>query len=124
VVTAYLVQKGWITQGQALEDLPNKYVPTMKSQYDSFVAELQAYMDTPWEQRDVPAWREYKLPWGRHMGEKMSEVDKKWLFGMFMNYTVEYEYDGKPKSEAKIAEDELLRQMLDAAGVHYEWKRQ
>jgi hypothetical protein len=124
LVTEYLVKKGWIQPGQNLEDLPNKYVPTIKSQYDSFVAEFQAYVDTPADQRSEPEWRTYKLPWGRFMGDEMAKVDKKWLFGMFMNFDVETTYDGKPKKPETIAIDEKLRTMLDAAGEHYGWQRE
>lgn len=119
--TSYFVKKGWLTSGQNLEDLPNKYVPTTKKVYDSIMGELQAWVDG--EQHE-PEWRSYPMPWGTNKDTPLADLDKKYLFGLFMNFEVEREYNGNPKKPETIAKDEEFRKMLDAAGDHYEWKRQ
>ncbi len=120
VATGYFVKKGWLKEGQNLEDLPNQHVPTTKKVYDSIVAELQAYADG--EQHE-PEWKAFLMPWGKCKDTPLGDLDKKYLFGLVKNYTVEEEYNGKRKDEVEIAKDRLFRSMLDAAGDHYEWKK-
>jgi hypothetical protein len=117
----YFVKRGWLTEGQNLEDLPNKYVPTTKRQYDYIMSELQDWMDA--EQHE-PNWKAYPMPWGKLKDTKLGELDKKYLFGLFMNFEVERTYNGAPKKPESIAKDEEFRKMLDEAGEHYEWKKE
>ena len=120
VATGYFVKKGWLKDGQNLEDLPNQHVPTTKKVYDSIIAELQAYMDG---EQTAPEWKQFLMPWGTQKDTPLGDLDKKYLFGLFMNYQVETEWNGKRKSEEAITKDRLFRSMLDAAGEHYEWKK-
>ena len=119
----FAVKKGWITDLQALEALPNKFVPTMKKQYDAIMDEFKAFMSAP-ATPDGEAWRAFLMPFGKNKDVPLGELDKKYLFGLFMNYTVEEEYNGQPKSEEVIAKDREFRAMLDAAGVHYDWRKE
>jgi hypothetical protein len=118
---AYFAKKGWMSPFNHLEDLPNKYVPTTKRQYDSIMAELQAFIDG---EQEAPNWKGYLMPWGKHKDSKLGELDKKYLFGLFMNFEVERTYNGAPKKPESIAKDEEFRKMLDEAGEHYEWKKE
>lgn len=118
----YFVKKGWLTDTQSLEQLPNQYVPTTKKAYDSIMAELQAFMAGD-RSVNTEVWRTFLMPWGAKKDIPLAELEKKYLFGLFMNYTVETEYNGSPKSEQQIAKDTEFRKMLDDAGVHYDWKK-
>lgn len=119
VVTEYFIKKGWLMAGQALEDLPNKYVPTTKRVYDSLAGEIQSYMDG--EQHE-PNWKAFLMPWGNKKDTPLGELDKKYLFGLCANYEVEETYNGNRKSEEAIAKDRLFRSMLDEAARHHEFK--
>lgn len=65
------------------------------------------------------AWRDFELPFGAHQGERLGDVDKKYLYGLWRNFEVELEYKGKPRRQDKIEADTRMRQMLDLAGAHY-----
>lgn len=119
----FAVAKGWITDLQPLEALPNKVVPTTKRQYEGIMEEFKAFMSRP-ATPDNEAWRTFLMPWGKNKDTPLAELDKKYLFGLFANYTVETEYNGTPKSDEAIAKDQEFRAMLDAAGVHYDWRKE
>lgn len=70
---------------------------------------------------DAP-WRSFPVPFGKHAGVKLAELDKGTLFGFWANFTVEREYNGKPKSDKMIERDEKFREMLDSCGQHYGFK--
>lgn len=118
--TEYFVKKGWIKDGQQLEDLPNQHIPTTKKVYDSIVAELQAYVDG---EQSSPEWKKFLMPWGKNKDVPLGELDKKYLLGLFLNYEIEEEWNGKRKDESVIAADRAFRAALDEAGCRYEWKR-
>lgn len=71
---------------------------------------------------DAP-WRSFPVPFGKHSGTQLGNLDKNILFGFWANFEVETEYNGKPKAEKTIARDRLFRQMLDAAGQHYDFQK-
>lgn len=66
-------------------------------------------------------WRSFPMPYGKHAGVKLADLDKKYLFGLWANHQVETEYNGRPRREDQIQKDQLLRDMLDKAGEHYEF---
>jgi hypothetical protein len=68
-------------------------------------------------------WRSFPMPWGNHAGTPLAKLPKNYLFGNWANYEVTTEYNGKPKTEATIAKDELFRAMLDEAGKHYQFRK-
>lgn len=117
----YFKKKGWLTGDNAvLEELPKKHVPTTKREHDSLMAELEAYMAG--DQKGTDWWREVQVPFGQQQGVKLADLDKKKLWGWWMNYEVEEEYNGHRKSEEEIARLNEFRQALDAAGEHYEFE--
>lgn len=118
----FAVKKGWITDLQQLEALPNKYVPTTKRQYEGIMEEFKAFMSAP-ATPDGEAWRTFKMPWGKQKDIPLGELEKKYLYGLWANYEVEKEYNGNPKQPEAIAKDEEFRAMLDAAGQYYEFKK-
>lgn len=69
------------------------------------------------------AWRSFPMPWGKHSGTALGDLDKKYLFGLWGNYEVETEYNGKPKKPESIAKDQQFRDMLDQAGQHYKFTK-
>jgi hypothetical protein len=71
---------------------------------------------------DAP-WRSFPIPWGQHKGVTLSKLDKKVLFGFWANFVVETEYKGQPKKPETVAADTRFRQMLDEAGMHYEFHK-
>lgn len=71
---------------------------------------------------DAP-WRSFPVPFGKHAGVQLAQLDKGVLFGFWANFEVEREYNGKPKSDKMIERDEAFREMLDEAGKHYEFRK-
>jgi hypothetical protein len=67
-------------------------------------------------------WWNFPMPWGKHAGTPLGELDKKYLFGLWANYEVEKEFKGRPKKPETIANDEHFREMLDQAGEEYEFE--
>jgi hypothetical protein len=78
--------------------------------------------DLDYNSPDAP-WRSFPMPWGKNAGVMLADLEKNYLFGLFANYKVETEYNGKPKKPESIAKDEEFRAMLDEAGKHYEFKK-
>ena len=118
VVTKYFVSKGWLKEGQALEDLPNQHVPTTKKVYDSIIAELQAFMDG--DQKGEDWWRTFKIPFGNHKDKTLAEVDKKVLYGFWANFEATTTFpNGGAKSDEQIEADNMFRKALDDSGAHY-----
>lgn len=66
-------------------------------------------------------WRSFPVPFGKDAGVKLTDLDKKVLFGWWANYKVETEYNGRAKKPETIAKDRKFREMLDEAGKHYEF---
>lgn len=69
------------------------------------------------------AWRSFPMPWGKEAGTPLAELDKKYLYGLWANYEVETEYNGKPKRPEAIAKDQKFRDMLNDAGEHYQFTK-
>lgn len=67
---------------------------------------------------DAP-WRSFPMPWGVNKDTKLADLEKKYLYGQWANYTVETTFNGKPKRPETIAKDTEFREALDAAGSHY-----
>jgi len=119
----FFVNKGWITDTQPLEQLPLKYVPATKKQYEDIMAQIEAFSTQP-SPTDAEPWRAYPMPWGKNKDTPLGQLEKNYLYGLVMNYEVEREYNGQPKKEEWIAKDEEFRRMLDAAGAHYGWQKE
>jgi hypothetical protein len=116
--TPYFVKKGWIKEGQQLEDIPNQHVPTTKKVYDSLMAELQAFVDGDGV-TDDEWWKQVVVPFGAQKDIPIGELDKKKLFGWCKNYTVEESYNGVQKTEEQLAPLRRFREALDEAEKKY-----
>jgi len=68
-------------------------------------------------------WRTFPVPWGKHAGTPLAQLDKGVLFGFWANFEVETEFNGKPKRKETIEKDRKFRLMLDEAGKHYEFTK-
>lgn len=68
-------------------------------------------------------WRSFPKPFGTMAGTKLADLPKNHLFGLWANFEVTTEFNGKAKSAASIAKDEVYRAMLDEAGKHYEFSK-
>lgn len=75
------------------------------------------------EEKESEEWRSFPMPWGKQAGTALEDLDKKYLYGLWCNYEVETEYNGKPKKPETIAKDRKFRELLDRAGEHYNFER-
>lgn len=151
VVLEFLINAGVLMPNEALEEWPLRWVPNSKQQLAELKNAIATYAKTggqcamPYKmnpegeptkakpvevprdkvqpQDDTEAWRQFPMPFGKNAGVPLEELEKKYLFGLWANYTVEEEYNGKPKKPETIAKDTLFRQMLDLAGEHYDFTK-
>ena len=70
------------------------------------------------------AWRTFKMPFGKEKGKELGKLDRKYLYGLALNYTVELEYKGQPRKPEMIAADRQLRAMLDQCAAEHNWNKQ
>lgn len=147
----YFIDAGIILPNEQLKDVPLDYVPTMASHMRELgvliaqcndqgkavkpswvkhidVADPKKPIEVPRERAlpldsaaDEP-WRTFPMPFGKNAGKPLADLPKNYLYGLWANYEVEEEYNGKPKRPETIAKDEEFREMLDAAGEHYSFK--
>ena len=134
------------TPGEPLECLGLERVPVMASQAKAILAELDSLLPEGYKlpqpesddgdlgpQKTKPApkgepdhhkapWYNFPMPWGKNAGKILGKLPKNYLFGLWANWQVETEYNGKPKSKQAIETDREFRAMLDAAGVFYEFR--
>lgn len=75
------------------------------------------------DQANAEPWRSFPMPFGKQAGVKLADLDKKYLFGLWANFKVETEYNGRPKKPETIAKDTMFRQMLDLCGQHYKFEK-
>ncbi len=144
----YCYDKGWLlppsgpegdmTPGEPLETLDLRHVPVTKRQAAEILAELDSLLpvDQARELQDdgdlgpqndeqehhKAPWYNFKMPFGKNQGAILGKLDKKYLFGLWANFVVEKEYNGKPKKPETIERDREFRVMLDQAGVFYEFE--
>lgn len=133
----YAVKSGTLLPTEDLSDWPLNKVPTSKEALQALMKSIEEFRDggTPPpsagtrnaddEPDDVPydpeEWRNFPMPFGKHSGTKLEDLDKKYLYGLAMNFTVETTYEGKPRSEKQIQNDRQLRAYLDDAAKHYQF---
>lgn len=135
---AFAEQSGWIMPNETLADIPDNHVPRTKAAMDDLRAAIGRFVDSgevpsaPDPADQVPGaeveaerepWMDFPMPFGKHAGVKLHDLEKPYLFGLWANYTVETEYNGKPKRAETVAKDKTFRTMLDAAGVHYQFTK-
>lgn len=117
---------------EGLEDLEPADLRKMINHWDDMYPRIEAWLSehpaTPEETPDDPnaddaPWRAYPVPWGKQAGVPLAELDKKYLYGLWANFEVEEEYNGKPKKPETIEKEQEFRNMLDQAGEHYEFTK-
>lgn len=127
-LTVYLIDKGRLLPNETLEDLPLDKVPTSRAEILAMHKEALEYVgeapgNEPTDSDDADAaWRSFPMLFGKHAGVKLCDLDKKYLFGLWANYKVETEYNGRAKKPETIAKDKAFRVMLDDAGEHYNFE--
>jgi len=109
-------------RGKPLEELPFEFVPTSHGELRTLAAEIAKWEAANARVPEGETWRVFKVPWGKHMGTPLEELEKNVLFGFWANMKVETEWQGNPRSEAQIATDQAFRDALDEAGEHYEFR--
>ena len=75
---------------------------------------------------DAP-WRSYPVPFGKHAGTKLADLDKNVLYGFAANYKPEEFWTNKEGKKIqtkpeKLAKDRKFREMLTEASNHYQFK--
>lgn len=145
-VTEFFQKVAALLPNEQLEELPLRFVPTNKEDLRKLTKAILAFeageeakmpygqsaIEVPRENVDKPSddpnddnapWRSFEMPFGKNAGTPLADLDKKYLYGLWANYEVEEEYNGKPKKAETIAKDREFRSMLDAAGEHYQFKK-
>lgn len=131
--TELFMEAGWLLPNEEAKDVSDTYIPKTKAEADRILNEIRKRSGTgepppvepPAEappEEDEP-WRSFPVPFGKHSGTALGELNKSTLFGFWANFEVTTEYNGKAKSEAQIAKDTAFREALDAAGEHYEFTK-
>ena len=147
-VVEYFGKVGQIMPNEIAEELPLRFVPFSKQELEALVncisnfeaggdavrafephgeaeenpIEVPRDANIDYNSPDAP-WRSFPMPWGKNAGVMLAELEKNYLFGLFKNYKVETEYNGKPKKPEAIAKDEEFRKALDCAGAHYRFEK-
>lgn len=147
LVTSYFRGAGMLMPNEAIEDLDLCWVPISEAEMGLLGARLAEYergdgAEKPFPAHDLPAkkavevprqpelatpeaaeeWRSWPCPFGKHAGVPLEDLDPKYLYGFWKGFTVETEYNGRPKKPETIAKDTKFREMLDAAGVSRGYK--
>lgn len=144
------VEIGVLIPNETLAEWPMDKVPTKRAVAEEMLAEIRRRAgvaepppeESPKPETPAPAksgadpdlppddpnsadapWRSYPCPWGKHAGVPLAELEKRYLYGLWCNYKVETEFNGKPKRPETVAKDQQFRDMLDAAGQHYEFTK-
>lgn len=121
ISTAFWQENGAIAKPNGvLEELPMKYTPATMKEFDQIMAEIEAF-GTRDQGPDPEEWRNFVVPFGKHEGKKLADLETKSIWGFWKNFTVEKEYNGNPKKPETIARDQAFRDALDDAGVHYDF---
>lgn len=148
IATEYFHAVNQLMPNEALEDLPLESVPINKEQLALLKERIEGFQrgdaaerafppnQMPLEKKAAPInvgknanagadepWRSFPMPFGKHAGTNLGDLEKKYLFGLWANFVVETEYNGKQKRPESIAKDQQFREMLDAAGAHYQFKK-
>lgn len=129
------VEMGWIMDNETLMDISETYLPKTKKDAEKVLDEIRKRAGIGEPPDDIgkigeddynsptAAWRAFPVPFGKHSGIKLGELDKKILFGFWANFKAEHEYQGKPRKVEQIERDQEFRDALDQAGLHYEFTK-
>lgn len=125
---AYFLFRDWIVDTQDIEDLPLERVPVNKAEMDMMLKCVQTFEvdaaiegdSQKGEQRD---WHDYAMPFGEFKGEALGDLDRKYLFGWWANYTPDTHFDSKRLSDKVIADNKEFREVLDEMGAYYKFEK-
>lgn len=123
-VVAYARDVSILLPVETLAEWPLQHVPTSKEALREWMGAFEKWRDgsvAPAPAADEP-WRSFPMPFGKKAGVALGDLEKPYLYGLWANFEVEEEYNGKPKKPETIEKDTLFREMLNAAGEHYEFK--
>jgi hypothetical protein len=135
----WFVGKGMLKDGEVLDQLPLEFVPTTVAQMNEYKIAIERSQpsdndgdlgpqEPPMEPANDEAWRSFPLPFPGQKGAipkgtPLGEIkDGKYRWGLWKNYTVETEYNGKPLSQERIEANKAFRAALDMMGVAMEFK--
>jgi hypothetical protein len=120
---AYFLSINQLLPTEEITDLPLRFVPTTKEAAREVIGKIQDFAFPNGRQSgDDEPWRAFPVPFGKHAGVPMGDLDKKVLWGFWVNFEVEEEYNGRPKKADIVARDRAFRDALDQAGEHCEFK--
>jgi len=140
----YAVENAWILNTEKLIDArPDKF-PSTAEAADKALGEIQDICDRleqsegmsqedseayeaahmpepakpelPTQQKDRPAWMELKMHWGKQKDVKLGDLDRKYLFGLCMNW------EPKPYNGKISDQDAALKKALDKAKEYHGFK--
>lgn len=128
---------GVLMPNEEMLDFPEDKVPKTKAAFDDICKNIERFYQMNRDKYDKPEnleqqksvvtntpealWRDFPMPFGKHAGVKLADLDKKYLYGLWANFVVETTYNNKPKTKKQIERDTLLRTYLDQAGEHYKF---
>lgn len=146
----YAQKAGILLSTETLLEWPLRYVPATEAQYKLLKATIKDFLDgepaqkaftnaepSPEKQakaetvkepvKDEP-WRKFPVPFGKHKGVLLGDLEKNTLYGFWAGFEVKPTFegrDGKPvqKSATSLAKDKEFRAALDAAGATYTFTR-
>ena len=132
LLVEYAQKNSILLPSEILDDWPLDKVPTSKEDLQVLIRDIELFRDggsPPMESLSAPVtepgkeepWRSFPMPFGNKQGIPLADLEKKYLFGWWANFSVETMYEGKPKKPEIIERDKFLRRMLDEAGRHYEF---
>lgn len=120
----------WLLPTEDIDSLPADKLAILVKHWDEMAGKVDMWLvENPEEEAKAPApeapeaWRLFPMPFGKHAGTPLEKLEKNYLYGLWANYSVEAEYKGKPRPESKIQSDTVFREMLDAAGRHYQFSQ-
>lgn len=118
----------WAKDGKAVEPYPRRKEEEPKPKASVPHGTINVPRDTEPAKDDEP-WRSFPVPFGQDAGVALEDLDKKVLYGWWANFEVTTEFKDKKtgeiiqKKKETIDKDKKFREMLDAAGEHYEFTK-
>jgi hypothetical protein len=122
----------WSVSGKPEKPYGANPDPELEKNRDVKPGELKAQIEVPRDENvdcNSPSapWRSFPVPFGKHAGTKLADLDKNVLYGFCANYKPEEFWTNKEGKKVqtkpeKLAKDRKFRAMLNEAAAHYEFK--
>lgn len=121
----------WLLPTEDIDSLPADKLAILVKHWDEMSGKVDLWLVENPEPEEAQAptpeapepWRQFPMPFGKHAGVPLEKLEKNYLYGLWANYAVQVEYKGKPRPDSKIDADQAFRDMLDAAGRHYQFSQ-